>query len=250
MKPTFVNAEKPLITVMLKKTTPDEVIDEIGIALQNGAEAFGLQAENFDRKYHKPEIFKDIFDAMDNKPLYITNYKLVNNIDLSYEELAEELISFAEMGATLCDVMGDYFHKEKYELTGDPEAINKQMKLINELHSKGAEVVMSSHINKYRSAESVLSVAQEHKRRGADISKIVTHAKDMKQQIANLRTTDLLKRELGIPFLFLSGGECRIHRRIGILLGSCMSLCVCEDNPENPQPFISDQKNIRDNMKF
>ena len=57
-------------------------------------------------------------------------------------------------------------------------------------------------------------------------------------------------RELGIPFLFLSGGECRIHRRIGILLGSCMSLCVCEDNPENPQPFISDQKNIRDNMKF
>ena len=72
----------------------------------------------------------------------------------------------------------------------------------------------------------------------------------MKQQIENLRTTDLLKRELGIPFLFLSGGECRIHRRIGILLGSCMSLCVCEDNPENPQPFISDQKNIRDNMKF
>ena len=157
------------------------MIDEIGIALRNGAEAFGLQAENFDRKYHKPEIFKDIFNAMDNKPLYITNYKLVNNIDLSYEELAEELISFAEMGATLCDVMGDYFHKDTQELTDDSVAIEKQRELINELHSSGAEVVMSSHINKYCSAKKVLSFSQEHKRRGADISKIVTHANDMKQ---------------------------------------------------------------------
>ena len=250
MKPTFVNAEKPLLTVMLKKITPAEVIKEIEISLKNGAEAFGLQTENFDRKYHKPEVFKDIFQAMDNKPLYITNYKLVNNIDLSYDQLAEEMVSFAEMGATLCDVMGDSFHKHEEELTDDIVAIEKQMKLIEELHNCGAEVIMSSHVNKFCSAEKVLRFANEHKSRGADISKIVTHANTMEEQIENMRIIDLLKRELDIPFLFLCGGECRIQRRIGILLGSCMSLCVGEDNPENPQPFIVDQRNIRDNMRF
>lgn len=50
----------------------------------------------------------------------------------------------------------------------------------------------------------------EHKRRGADISKIVTAAENMEQQIENLRITNLLKQELGIPFLFLSGGESTI----------------------------------------
>jgi hypothetical protein len=33
----------------------------------------------------------------------------------------------------------------------------------------------------------------------------------MEQQIENLRITDLLKRELEVPFLFLSGGECSLH---------------------------------------
>ena len=39
--------------------------------------------------------------------------------------------------------------------------------------------------------------------RGADVSKIVTDANDMEQQIENLRITNLLKKELGIPFLLL-----------------------------------------------
>lgn len=252
MKPTFLNCEKPLVTVMLKQVTPDGVIKEMEQALQEGAEAFGLQTENFKRMYHKPEIWKEIFAAAKGKPLYVTNYKLVENAELSYEELAEELLTYPDYGATLCDVMGDMFCKHPEELTDNEEAVKKQMYLIDKLHEKGAEVIMSSHVNQFMTAEHVLEMAFEHKRRGADISKIVAHANDMEQQIENLRITDLLKRELGIPFLFLSGGECRIHRRIGILLGCCMSLCVCEQsaNPDNPQPLIREQRIIRDEMHF
>lgn len=252
MKPSFVNSEKPLITVMIKQTqNPENCLAEIERAKKSGAEAFGIQMESLPREYHTPETVKKIFDMMKDKPLYVTNYKLGKNADMSYEEVAEELVKFASYGATLCDVPGDMFCKHPEELTDNREAIEKQISVINRLHENSAEVVMSSHVNKYISAERVLEIAREHKRRGADISKIVTHADSPEEQIENLRITALLKEQIGIPFLYLSGGtHCRIHRRIGILLGCCMSLCVCDDNPKNPQPYIEDQRNIRDNMKF
>ena len=253
MKPTFLNQEKPILTVMLKHSqTPDTYIEEIRRALSAGAEAFGLQAECLARHFHTEENFRRIFAEMQEKPLYITNYKLGANENLSYDALADELLSYAEWGATLCDVMGDMFDKHPEELTQDAQAIEKQMQLIERLHEKGAEVMMSSHVNQFISAEKVLEIALEHQRRGADISKIVTHANSMEQQIENLRITNLLKEKLDIPFLYLSGGECRLHRRVGILAGCCMSLCVCELPPgsKNPQPLIEDQRRIRDSMGF
>ena len=54
------------------------------------------------------------------------------------------------------------------------------------------------------------------------------------------------------PFLFLSGGECSIHRRLGIKLGCCMSLCVYEhDAISTPaQPLLSTMKTVRDTIDF
>jgi hypothetical protein len=74
----------------------------------------------------------------------------------------------------------------------------------------------------------------------------------MEQQIENLRITDLLKRELGAPFLFLSGGECSLHRRLGIKLGCCMALCVYEHDhlSTSSQPLLRNMKIIRDNFDF
>jgi 3-dehydroquinate dehydratase len=111
---------------------------------------------------------------------------------------------------------------------------------------------MSSHLYKYAPADRVLEIAFEQKRRGADIIKIVTKADNMEQQIENLRITDLLKRELGAPFLFLSGGKCTLHRRLGMKLGCCMALCVYEhDALSTPsQPLLSTMKTIRDSIDF
>lgn len=238
---------------MIKQTqNPDSVIAEINRALAVGTEAFGFQTEGMPRKYHTKEHMTQIFSAMQGKPLYITNYKLAENAELSYDELAEELLSYADYGATLCDVMGDMYCKHAEELTDNAEAIEKQIALIKKLHEKGAEVLMSSHVNKFTSAERVLEIAREHQRRGADISKIVTHADNMEQQIENLRITNYLKENLEIPFLFLSGGECRIHRKIGIKLGCCMCLCVCElaEGDDNPQPLITGERILRDDLQF
>ena len=193
-----------------------------------------------------------IFAATGGKPLYVTNYKALENEELSYEELAIELLDYVEYGATLCDVPGDMFCKHPEELTDDVEAVKKQMELIQALHGQGGEVVMSSHVNQFIPAERVLEIALEHQKRGADMTKIVTGADTMEQQIENLRITTLLKEKLSIPFLFLSGGECMIHRRIGIQLGCCMALCVCEQvaKPDNPQPLLQVMQKIRDENEY
>lgn len=72
------------------------------------------------------------------------------------------------------------------------------------------------------------------------------------QQLENLKTTWLLKKELGIPFLFLSGGENTIHRRLGGKLGCCMSLCIEEHDALSAfsQPLLSVSKAVRDDMGF
>ena len=124
------------------------------------------------------------------------------------------------------------------------------MKLIESLHKKGTEVLISTHILEYTSAERVLEIALEHQRRGADISKIVTGADTMEQQLENLKIVNLLKENLRIPFLFLAGGECHILRRIGGELGCCMYLCVQEydELATSTQPLLKNVKAIRDNM--
>ena len=100
--------------------------------------------------------------------------------------------------------------------------------------------------NCYLPGEKVLELALEQKRRGADIIKIVTNAADMQEQMENLKTVDLLKRELDAPFLFLSGGECSILRRLGIKLGCCMALCVYEHDEfsTSAQPLLSVMKQV------
>ena len=252
MKTTFLNHEKPLMTVILQCETPEVAIGRIRNALHSGGEAFGLQVEALFREYQNKETYQRIFKEMRGKPIYVTNYRGHKNLGKTDEELTEGLLGLADCGATLVDVMADLYDPQPDEVALDGAAIQKQMELIDKLHSKGAEVLMSSHVRKFIPAERVLEIALEHKRRGADIAKIVTGAENMEQQIENLRITNLLKKELGIPFLFLSGGECSIHRRLGMKLGCCMHLCVYEHDVRSTfnQPLLSISKSIRDEMGF
>ena len=244
---TFLKYEKPLLTCMVQAKTPERIKQLIDLSDNEGAEAYGMQFCQMKPEYRKSEVYRELFSYTD-KPTYVTNYRLFENAGKSDEQIATEILELAECGATLCDVMGDIYCRTEGELTMDGCAIEKQMKLIDELHARGAEVLMSSHVLKYTPAERVLEIALEHQRRGADICKIVTSADTMEQQIENLRIANMLKEKLDIPFLYISGGESRILRRLSASLGSCMSLCVYEhDELSTPlQPLLCDMKQIRE----
>ena len=111
---------------------------------------------------------------------------------------------------------------------------------------------MQNHKNTKFILDTLCNLCYISSRRGADIIKIVTKAETMEQQLENLRITQLLKKELGIPFLFLSGGQSSLHRRLGIHLGCCMALCTYTHDTRSSfdQPMLCVMKSIRDACGF
>lgn len=252
MKQRFLTRQGPMLTVMLQCETPEVAIGRIRNANALGADAYGLQVESLLPSFQQPETLKRLFSEMGSRPCYVTNYRRKHNTGKTDETLAGEMVLFARTGGALIDVMGDLFCPHPLELTEDPGAIRQQQELIRQIHDAGAAVMMSSHVFRFTPAREVLAMAREQKRRGADIIKLVTGASTMAEQLENLQITELLSRELDAPFLFLSGGQCSLHRRLGIQLGCCMALCVYEHDAlsTSSQPLLSTMKTLRDGMLF
>jgi len=258
MKPTFLNQNRPLVTGMLLKDNPDSIIYGIKNSIYDGADCLGIQLEYLKKEYKNEENYEKIFAACSGHPVYITNYRGRENDGFSDEELSDGLLAALSCGATLGDVPASWFDSESergigLELSMKQSAIDKQMRLIDKIHQMGKEALMSSHVLKFASAETVLEIAYEQQKRGADVVKIVTAANSDEEQIENLRITTLLKKELKVPFVFLSGGtHSKIHRMIGPQLGCVTYLAVREhDERAVPtQPTIKAAKAVRDNLDY
>lgn len=181
----------------------------------------------------------------------MTSYRKSNSAGATDEECAKLLLMASECGATLCDIMGDYFHPEPHELTMDPEAVNKQKALIEELHKRGSEVLMSTHIHAFYPEEKVMEIAEAQRERGADVIKIVNYAETEDQLMENLNIVYHMKKTLDRKFLYLANGPySRLLRQIGPKLGVCMYLCVQSYGPLNSreQPLLRNLKTMRDSM--
>lgn len=243
MKASFIRSDKPLKTAMIQVKNADEAIAAIESGLKQGADAFGWQLECLSDDQINEKTLKNVFSAGCGKPFYVTNYKWASGGDKPEEQYFDELLLALKCGATLIDMPGDSFSTAPDQLTYDEQAISKQIVFAQKVHDLGGELLISSHVPDYRSEDYVLGMAFEQKRRGADVAKIVTFSHDDEQLTDNLKTTVRLRETLGIPFLFLSGGEkCRLHRLAGPLLGACMWLCVAYRAPITtpPQPLLSD----------
>ena len=253
MKKSFLNANTPFITEMVQVKEAKLAEYKIQNAVADGATAIGFQINILERQYRTEEILTSIFEKAENKPIYITNYRDRENQGMTDDALMDGLLFGLKCGATLVDVMGDTFDPSPEELTTDEKAIAKQMRFIDEVHKKGGEVLMSSHIKEFRPAERVLEVALEQQRRGADIVKIVTGAETQEEEIKNLEICRLLKQELKVPFLFLSGGKYSyLHRTVGPALGVCMWLCFREydDTTYAGPPLLSNVLKIKQGLKL
>ena len=243
MKASFIRSDKPLKTAMIQVKTADEAIAAIESGLKQGADAFGWQLECLNADQINQKTLENVFSAGCGMPFYVTNYKWASGGDKPEEQYFDELLLALKCGATLIDMPGDSFSPAPDQLTYDQQAIRKQVEFSQKVHDLGGELLISSHVPDFRSEDYVLGMAFEQKRRGADIAKIVTFPHDDEQLTNNLKTTVRLRETLGIPFLFLSGGEkCRLHRLAGPLLGACMWLCVAYRAPITtpPQPLLSD----------
>lgn len=248
MKKSFLNAASPFVTEMIQVKTAEQAAERIRRAISGGATAIGLQLQTMEKRYKTDESLQALFAETNDLPLYVTNYRTGENTGKSDKQLSEELLRAVDLGATMVDVTGDLFEPSPDELTTDEQAIEKQMRLIERIHEKGGEVLISSHVYSFQNAERVLEIAKAQENRGADIVKIVTGAQTQEEELENLSICNLLKKELKTPFLFLSGGKfSKLHRTVGPALGVFSWLCFSEydeftyDGP----PLLKDVLNIK-----
>ncbi len=239
---TFLDGAYPVITGMLKAQTKKELLAEILRIKADGAMAYGFQMESLVEELKNKESLKEIFAAMDDLPVYCTNYMRGNTTkNISWDTIREQMLMAVELGATLIDMPADMFDSSDMELSMNKQAIESQMRLVEEIHRRGGEVLMSSHVLRYVPKEVALTIAEQHEARGADISKIVTAADTASELNQNFEILSLLQRRLGIKHLFLCNGAlCRKHRLVGPLLGSCMFLTTENAKSGLGQPTVAE----------
>ncbi len=249
MSKYLVKGRPTLCSMLHQGDNPTRILELIKKSLIIGTDTFGLEIEILKREYRTPAILKELFDAMEGKPCYVTNYDTFDSVDMCAEERAEQMLLALECGGAFIDVTGDMFCKTKYEITHDETAVKKQLELIDTVHKMDKEVLMSTHVLEFRTTEEVMEINKIHHSRGVDISKIVTNANNSHENFENFRTSLYLAENAPLPTLFLSINEqSKLHRIVAPAFSESLYLCRPEggivDKPGPGQPLLSRARDV------
>jgi 3-dehydroquinate dehydratase I len=247
--------DRPLLICVVADATPAECIASIRNAIYDGADGFMLDLAKLENKYHTVDDIHEIIDYAQNKPVITFNYRYSRgeSASSSDEELMDSQIKAARAGADMCDIMGDIYGSSPLQLTYNKDIIEKQKRLVDELHSLGAEVLMSSHTWVMMGAEQTIEHARALKTRGADMIKIAMCAMTEDDLLETIKVTVLMRRELEYPFLHVCMGQHgKIHRIISGMLGSSMLLCVQQytDLSHRDQPLLRATRDVLNNFDW
>jgi len=252
MNKSFLDTPHPVVTGIMAGQTPQELIAEAKNAEFDGAQGIAITLADLKPEFRNPEALKSIIDAV-SLPFMFFFYRDDRWQDAGDEERQELLLAAAQAGASMIDVMGDLYDPSPMEITRDPAAVDKQKSLIDRIHAKGADVVISSHMACARTTEQVIEHMRALESRGPEVVKIVTTV-DTEDELAEaFRTTMALKRELKTPFIHLCNGKLsRPHRFLGPALGVSIAFAVHRYEPRYgmTQPTIRAMRAVLDNLHW
>jgi len=159
-------------------------------------------------------------------------------------ERIESFLNAIDAGAAGIDIQGytfdprskrGFFGEDVYsfmkgnpkEIVTDDEIIAKQCELIERVHSKGAEVLLSCHPGIPMKAEAVVELALFLEKRNPDILKIVTTARNDEDLAESIRAMTMLKMEIKTPITYHANGRAgMLSRIVNPLLGGHIAFCV------------------------
>ncbi len=252
MTMSFLDRSRPVITGIMSGRTPQELIATARNSQFDGAQGIAINLADLKPEFRNCDALKGVVESV-NLPFMFFFYRNDRWGDSDDEHRQAPLLAAADAGAAMIDVMGDLYDPSPLEITRDPGAIDKQERLIDKIHTKGAEVVISSHMQCARTTEQVLDHLRELESRGADVVKIVTAVNTDEELAEAFRTTMILKRELQTPFIHLCTGTfSRPHRFLGPALGTSILFAVHRYEPayDLNQPTITAMKAVVENLHW
>lgn len=255
MRPLFTapSVKRPMLVSMITSETPEKCVDAMRNSIFDGADAFAVHLDILGREYHALEILNRIYGCACDLPIMSINYRKPDRPEATDDVLAREQLTAIDAGASMCDIMGDLFGPEKMQLSTDKAVISKQRALIDEIHARGGEVLMSSHTWVPMTAEETLAHARALASRGADMVKIAMCANSQADLLEVIRTTALVSNELETPFLHVCMGQYgKVHRVIAPTLGSALVLCVqeYEGKSHKDQPLLRAVRAVYNNLDW
>lgn len=253
MRPSFLQLRTPYLAAIVGEATPEQTISTILNFEHDGTEAFVVDLSGWDPEKRTLETLSRLFHCT-GRPMMPLCYRSKNlSADkISDDERAKLMLLTIDAGAAACDVMGDMFDPSPRERTRDEKAIEKQKRLIDQIHAKGAEVLMSSHAqSEFLTGEEILEHLSDFVSRGVDIPKIVVRANSEDELLEAFRTTVLLKRELKVPFVHLCSGKYgRLQRYVAPSLGAALTFGVRGYSENSPQPIVSAARYVLNELNW
>lgn len=250
-KPVFqFSGAQPLLVCSIADRAEIDVVCTMRNATFDGADGFLIHLERLDPALWNTESMKRIFNYAEDKPILTLHYR---DNGLSDEERAAIQLQAVAAGAGCVDMMGDMFGTCEGELTQDPVVMERQKRYIDDIHEAGAQVMMSSHIWKFRHKDEIVERVCEMERRGADIVKIAMMIQNEEELLESIEETTLMRKCLHVPFLHVAMGQWgKVHRVIAPTLGSCMVLCVQKYIPDGhkDKPLLRATRAVYNNLDW
>lgn len=236
--------QTPVLAGVIREKTKEAAIAEIKNCLYDGAGMIDLHMsclENDD-----VDTLKSII-ASTKLPVLALNYnRTFNWQDAGYSEEGriESFLRAVEAGAAGVDIQGYTFDVKSrdgfcgddiYSFTkGNPKEIvtdngiiSKQCEFIENVHAKGAEVLLSCHPGIPMNTTQVVELALFLEKRNPDIIKIVTIATNEEELLESFKAMMALKKEVKTPVSYHAGGTAgSLSRIINPILGGHMIFCV------------------------
>ncbi|MBQ8233322.1 MAG: type I 3-dehydroquinate dehydratase [Lachnospiraceae bacterium] len=246
---TFAKQTGPVLAGVVRERTMKDVLAQIRNYEVHGANAIDLHLSSLNDELKNVESIKKIVNAT-KLPILSMNYNM--NYDLGgyvtdEEERVGLMLKAVEAGTAAIDIQGytfDYFShtnfRKEYDhlgysfIKGNPREvvvdeiiIQKQMDLIDRVHTMGAEVLLSCHPRIPMNTEQVVDLALFLEKRKPDVIKIVTMCTNEEELAEAFKTMITLKKEVKTNVSFHCAGQAgRLTRVMNPVLGGYIAFCV------------------------
>jgi 3-dehydroquinate dehydratase len=270
----FSRIEQPFTCTIITDRNPEDCRRTIWHSDYDGTNAYQWHLMMMEGRYLNEDSLRPVFEST-VKPILVSYYRwdYEKHLNIDEEKRIELLLDGFRWGADGIDLEADAFdpipgppewseaarayslnpHSKPREYTTNPAAVERQKRVIDEVHRLGGEVLLSCHSRVQLSVEQIVSMALDMESRGADIVKIVRVDTSFDDLLITLKATLELKKALKVPYIMGSHGQhSKIGRVVCPMLGSMLAWCTQPLSPGGYplQPPVRVQKTAWENIDW